>query len=320
MKGKHEIIIRNRRQSYQISLERNITILTGESATGKTSLTNLIRQYETLGRQSGVTVQADVPCRVLEGPDWELRLGSIHNSIFFTDEGQGFIQSKVFAEAVARSDNYFLLITRENLPELPYSVKSVLELKKTTSRFKRTYTRAYPLYEHLIEPTAAIQTADLILTEDANAGYQFYAFLAEGSDTVCISAQGKSNLPGMLLDHLNSKTIVAADGAAFGPEMRAVWELMKDYSDHIILYLPESFEWVLLKSDILRDPKIQEILQNPAEYIESERYLSWERFFTELLTEKTKGTALQYSKRVLNQAYLLPDHLNRILAVISGTE
>ena len=37
------------------------------------------------------------------------------------------------------TDNYYVLITRENLYQLPYSVNSVLKLKTTASRFKTTY-------------------------------------------------------------------------------------------------------------------------------------------------------------------------------------
>ena len=40
-----------------------------------------------------------------------------------------------------------MLVTREDLSTLPYSVNAILELKKTTSRFKRTYNKAYPVYD-----------------------------------------------------------------------------------------------------------------------------------------------------------------------------
>lgn len=43
--------------------------------------------------------------------------------------------------------NYYVLITRENLYQLPYSVEAVLELQITTRRKKRTYNKAYPYSE-----------------------------------------------------------------------------------------------------------------------------------------------------------------------------
>ena len=47
------------------------------------------------------------------------------------------------------SDNYYILITRENLYQLPYSVDAVFELHKATSRFKHTYNRTFQKCAHI---------------------------------------------------------------------------------------------------------------------------------------------------------------------------
>lgn len=39
------------------------------------------------------------------------------------------------------------------------------------------------------------------------------------------------------------------------------------------------------------------ILKNPSDYTESTKYLSWERYFTHVLEEHTKGTELEYHKK-----------------------
>lgn len=39
-----------------------------------------------------------------------------------------FIKTEQFAKAVRESDNYFVLITRENLYNLPYSVEEIYGL------------------------------------------------------------------------------------------------------------------------------------------------------------------------------------------------
>ena len=69
------------------------------------------------------------------------------------------------------------------------------------------------------------------------------------------------------------------------------------------IYLPESFEWLILKADVIRDNAIAEVLEHPSDFIESRDYISWERFFTALLVDKTKDTYLRYSKSKLNEAY-----------------
>lgn len=82
------------------------------------------------------------------------------------------------------------------------------------------------------------------------------------------------------------------------------------------IFLPESFEWLILKSDVIRDKVIKEVLDNPSDFIESKEYMSWERFFTVLLVDKTKDTYLRYSKSVLNDAYKNKKIQERILQEI----
>ena len=45
-------------------------------------------------------------------------------------------------------------------------------------------------------------------------------------------------------------------------------------------------------------------MNDPAVFIESKKYVSWERFFTKLLRDETKDTYLAYKKDKLNPAYL----------------
>ena len=56
MKGEITVNIKNRHISFKLKLERNITILTGDSGTGKTKLINMVRNYSELGKSSGVTL------------------------------------------------------------------------------------------------------------------------------------------------------------------------------------------------------------------------------------------------------------------------
>ena len=149
MKGKHKIEVRSKRIVFTIELERNITILRGDSATGKTTLVEMLSAYENYGRKSGITIVCDKTCRVLSGALWEAQLKDIQDAIVFVDEGSTFVSSLDFARAIQKTDNYYVLVTREDLSTLPYSVNAILELKKTTSRFKRTYNKAYPIYDSL---------------------------------------------------------------------------------------------------------------------------------------------------------------------------
>ncbi len=61
-----------------------------------------------------------------------------------------------------------------------------------------------------------------------------------------------------------------------------------------------------------KDPIIYRILKNPSDYTESARYLSWERYFTHVLEEHTRGTDLEYHKKKLNKQYLYAKTMNTI--------
>ncbi len=131
MKGKHKVVVRNNRPHYEFEIKRNITVIQGDSATGKTTLINMHRQAENLGESSGINLMCDVPCRVLEGQNWKLLPENLPGNIFFADEDNKFINTAEFAEAVQGADNYFVLITRENLYNLPYSAEEIYGLRSS---------------------------------------------------------------------------------------------------------------------------------------------------------------------------------------------
>ena len=108
-----------------------------------------------------------------------------------------------------------------------------------------------------------------------------------------------------------------ADGAAIGPEMNELFQFMKAHPT-VSCYLPESFEWLILKSGIVDGSAIQEILDHPEDHIESKDYFSWERFFTTLLTESTKDSYLRYHKANLNKTYLSDKNKAAILRQVEG--
>ena len=117
------------------------------------------------------------------------------------------------------------------------------------------------------------------------------------------------------MQELKGHITVIADGAAFGSQMGRVYRLMQRNSG-IRLYLPESFEWIILSSGVLDDNEIRKILERPYEYIDSRDYFRWEQYFTSLLVEKSRGTWLQYTKEKLNPVYLKGKCRNQIIEVL----
>ncbi len=154
--------------------------------------------------------------------------------------------------------------------------------------------------------------------ERANCVYEFFHNVAENNGLVCNSAHGKSNIFACLVEaNAEDEILVIADGAAFASQMNRVYHLVSR-NHKIHLYLPESFEWLLLSSEIVQNGQLRDILENPSAYIDSLEFFSWERFFTALLIEKTNGTYLQYSKTKLNGNYLQKGIQDKILSHMRG--
>ena len=122
MNGKYEIQIYNNKVHYHLTIKRNITIFQGDSASGKSEMIRLLTAYNNRHESSGVTLISEKICTVLTEEDWEMRLSGYHDRIIFIDEGNSFVRSKRFAGYVKQSDNYFIIIYRDSLHELPYSI------------------------------------------------------------------------------------------------------------------------------------------------------------------------------------------------------
>ena len=313
MKGKYHIIVQNSRVKFEFDIKRNITIVRGDSATGKTTLVSLIDTYDRLGADSGVELSCARRCLTVNNSNWESILNSVSECIVFIDEENTIIKSDDFARKIKGTNNYYVIITRENLPNLPYSVEEIYGIH-TSGKYadmRRTYNSFYQLYT--VNERSDAEKVETVIVEDSNSGYDFFNAVA-ADDINCISAGGKTKIKRTVMDNEGKHLLVIADGAAFGSEMGELFLYMQKHPE-VSLYLPESFEWLILKSGLIDGNRIADILQHTEDFLESSEYFSWERFYTKLLISETEGTYLQYSKQKLNDVYLNPNEKEAILKV-----
>jgi hypothetical protein len=131
MKGRYRVQVISKRLKYDFIISRNITILQGNSATGKTTLINMIAQY-----RSGT-----IPCQVIcEKECYAFNsmnfikgitdISQFQDSILFFEEDIDFVKTKEFAEIVKNSSCYFVIVRRDAIKTLPYSVESIYELSE----------------------------------------------------------------------------------------------------------------------------------------------------------------------------------------------
>lgn len=170
MKGKYRIIVTAKRLRYDFEIRRNITIIRGDSATGKTTLVDMIQEYVNNPSGTPVEVRCDKSCYVLSGRLWKEQLSAMKDSIVFIDEGNDFIKSDEFAREIQQSDNYYVIVSRESLPSLPYSVEEIFGIR-TTGKYgtlKQCFHEFYRIYGTDILKTKI--KPEVVVTEDSNSG------------------------------------------------------------------------------------------------------------------------------------------------------
>lgn len=301
MRGSYDVRVGNARVQFSFTLRRNITVVRGMSATGKTTLVGLIAAYEESGPSSGIRLSCDKPCVVLRARSWARDLAALEESIVFIDEGSSFVRTKEFAHAMADTGCYFVFAMREDLPMLPYSVEEIYELS-TVRRKRPELVRSYTRFKRMYGQNPTIAKPQKVIVEDSGSGFDFYRALCERRGIECVSARGKARVLGVLRSSDEDRIVVVADGAAFGPEMSLVLEAVNERQAG--LFLPESFEWLVLQSGVVPDTDLPEVLAHPSDYVESRKYLSWEQFFTAELSRRTVDSYLRYAKGALPTPYL----------------
>ena len=306
------------RVSFEFTVRRNVTIVCGDSGTGKTTLFNMLVAHTRERENSGVTIQCDRPCVALIDLDWENQLAGITDSIVFIDEGMRGVFSEDFARVLSSSSNYFVIISREALSNIPYSIDEIYEIKASGKRhtFVPRYTRRDG-YRYSLSKALPKKDFDTLLTEDSRSGLQFFKARFDNQGVSCCSSKGNANIVAWLKAHRGEYVFAIADGAAFGAQSERVMKLQDEFKDSIALCLPESFEWLILKSGVVKADDLQEVLDDPAAFIDSSKDGSWEQFFSAYLRQITEKTPFAYNKSELAEAYTLSKNADRVMALIA---
>lgn len=310
---------------YDVILTRQVSVLTGDSGTGKTLMLQLIDTNDHRGgnARSGIIVDSPVELVVIQGER------DIYNIIkkdsacvyLFDEDICNILMSstddvksarRYLKSLVEKSNAYFVFVSRELLRFVDYSVLSVFELYDVNGDSSKFVTKnTYGWYDNT--PI----DADFVITEDKGIGCLFYKSTLVNCEV--ISAGGKNNIVDKVYKSIDSgfcSIFVIADGAVFGRYMLALNDIKEANPDiELRLFLPESFEYVVLKSGI-ESAIDTDMIDNPIKYVDSEKYISYERYFTDLLkfcSEYSKGKkGLKYLKAKL----LTEDGINAMYSAI----
>lgn len=324
MKGKYKLKIKNNKVSYEFELDRKVTVIKGESASGKTTLINMISRYNQNPNSTPIKFDIKPKCEtiVLNNVLWR-QSKDYDNCIIFIDEHFEYLNDSEFNTFVNKSNNYFVIVDRDDTGRLDYSVKDIYEMKADDK-----YSNTHRLYTNYLEigDSKSINSVniDKIVVEDSNAGCTFYT--AAYPNNIVESSGGNSKIFSYVKNHLNENLFIVADGAAFGKYINELSILMNK-KHNINLFLPESFEYFLLFGgilDIINKPNckiyngvnVDLILAYPEDYIDITKFATWEKFFTNILSICTSQTKVHYDKTNLNDFYISPNVLSVMKSII----
>ena len=313
MVGSFDVIVENAYLKYEFTISRNITVIRGESATGKTTLVEMIRAYNEQ-EDSGITIKCQKPLVVVYGKEWQKQIENTANSIVFIDEVSRFTKTIEFAETIKGTDNYYVIVTREKLTVLPYSITEIYGIRTSGKYARLTEEYTENSFFRIYGKTPTIEfKPDVIITEDSNSGHEFWKNAVKSCE--CVSANGKGNIVNTLKEiaKIDKKYLVIVDGAAFGSEMEEMIQYMKYKNPSVEVYAPESFEYLILSSGLFHGKEIMDRIYNTSEYADSVKYMSWEQFYTSYLTEITNRTKMKYDKQSLNVYYLSEKNMRTII-------
>lgn len=169
MTGAYHIAVSNRYLKYEFTIKRNITVIKGNSATGKTTLIEMIREYNE-EEDSGIVLNCDKKCVVLSGKNWESQLKEISDAIIFIDESGRFTKSVDFANAIRGTDNYYVIVSREKLSNLPFSIREIYGIRSSEKYMgiqpEYTLNEFYNIY-------GAVPQRELLIEETLNTKMQY---------------------------------------------------------------------------------------------------------------------------------------------------
>lgn len=185
MVGKYDISIGNKRVKYKFTLDNKITVITGDSATGKSTIFRLIQQHDAGGF-------VDIECKakivyLVSNLDLDTAIRLISrdsdNKIFIIDEDFSYLYSKEFQAAINKSLAYFIIIARNPLKGLNYSPNDIYEMYYDESDNTNKLRHHYSWADKFCAP-------DEIIVEDSKSGFELYTLIC-GRDKAVYPLQWK---------------------------------------------------------------------------------------------------------------------------------
>ncbi len=308
------VSVRTNEVEYSFELNRKVTIITGYSGTGKTTLSMAVLNKNNSDFYEERISNPTYSLSCIYGADWKETLEGIikgakngkRRIIIFDDSD--IIFSREFA-MVFKEDNWNLYIfinrfqntSERSLSSIPFSIDSVYNLVSSGAK-------------HWLEPKYNLESDcnndyDCIITEDSGVGYKFLLLFNENIST----ARGKDKIIKLLLDNVeklrNKRILLFVDLASYGSCLSSLLSIASSFNlDISLVENYECFEYLLLNSFFLkRSKEVQSWLAYSKSIDAVATYQSSEKMYEDLLYKSTEGTRyeLRHGSKNLRSCYVV---------------
>lgn len=312
-----------------MELDRQFTIVRGNSSTGKSTFINMVKE-NVLSAERGMPSVSKLETNfksihIMESLEQlNFLINSYKGSLILIDEeNDNVISSTSFANLVKHSDNYYVIVTRRDLPTIPYSVKSIYFMEsKRKIDWRRNFTET-TIANKFVETVDKCKSLDVLISEDRGSGFTFYS-----NNLRCRveSSDGSSNVLSKLIELVKdyNNIGIVVDSAAFGPYIEHLVDYFNckdNLEKNLYLFLPESFEYLILQSNLFKNKNnIKALLKDPSLYCETTNYFSYERLFTKVVSDEFSKIKLKYDKGKQNISLQdsLSHHKRSIISGLNG--
>jgi len=236
--------------SYDLTLHDKISIVRGDSATGKTTFVTLL---EDLGTTTNIKLKSTLPTIAARNVS---DITDHSNSIIVFDEDHPFWKHPDVMELINISENYFLFFLRDTKIPTSIHVSAVYKLETTMLDDIAHHTNIEMFERYSSDNWKPISN---VIVEDSKSGLMYLStylglnsvkFLDKASTKCITSSKSAARLPKELSNSLQrgaDNILVVYDAAGFGQYLSRLLEVIALYPDRNVSILDwESFEWFVL--------------------------------------------------------------------------
>lgn len=296
MLGKYYINIRNKRIAYNLEFKRSVTIIRGNSGTGKSTFIRMLKEYIDLGKLSNIKVNTNIPNFLVLSSEKDCDsaiTNNLQDCIYFADENISTVKSKCFVDYLKSSGSWLVYITRsECTGYLQYAINEIYSLKSAN---KGTYflNTLYRLYNN--ENDGIIP--DVVITEDSRSGLDIIRHILTCKVDTSL---GKDNMINKIRDYKLKgfrNIYIIVDGAAYGNQIEKT--LLEAINCNIYIFAKESLEYIILGYKYFSKFLTTELVET-YNFADSKLYFTWEKYYTKLLSTLCLKYNCAYAKESWN--------------------